>query len=49
MPSLCVECVIVHELCHLVHPNHGAQFKRFLVNLLPNWKRRKKRLAEFRG
>lgn len=47
-PSHCIEYVIVHELCHLIHPHHGAAFQRLLQRLLPDWERRKHRLERFR-
>ena len=40
-PRNCVEYVIVHELCHLVYPEHSARFYRFLSMFLPDWKDRK--------
>ena len=37
-PKSCIEYVIVHELCHLKHYNHGAEFFELLALLVPNWK-----------
>ncbi len=43
-PDECVEYVIVHELCHLIHPDHGKGFYALLEKELPEWKRRRKQL-----
>jgi hypothetical protein len=34
------EFVIVHELVHLLAPNHGRVFKSFLHAYLPDWQAR---------
>jgi Protein of unknown function DUF45 len=34
------EYVIVHELVHLLVPNHGKVFKSFLLAYLPDWQSR---------
>ena len=43
-PGACIEYVIIHELCHLKHPNHSATFFRMLDAVLPDWRERKQRL-----
>lgn len=43
-PSVCIEYVIVHELCHLRHPNHNRAFFEMLEAVLPDWRQRKDRL-----
>ena len=43
-PRECIDYVIIHELCHLVHPDHGPEFRRLLERVLPDWERRKHRL-----
>jgi predicted metal-dependent hydrolase len=43
-PEECIDYVIVHELCHLVHPNHGREFWAMVEKLVPDWKDRKRRL-----
>lgn len=45
-PSMCIEYVIVHELCHLRHPNHSKAFFQMLDAALPDWKARKTRLEQ---
>ncbi len=37
MPQPLGEYVIVHELTHLLAPNHGNVFKSFLYAYLPDW------------
>lgn len=43
-PRSCIEYVVVHELCHREHHDHGPQFYRLLTKILPDWKARKLRL-----
>lgn len=43
-PRDCIDYVILHELCHLEHPNHGPAFRARLEQVLPDWERQKHRL-----
>jgi len=45
-PLPCVEFVAAHELCHLRHFGHGADFKALLTAVLPDWKQRRARLRQ---
>lgn len=40
-PRNCIEYVVMHELCHFIHPNHSKQFYSFLSMLMPDWRERK--------
>ena len=37
LPKEVAEYVIVHELLHLIVPNHGRTFKVLLSTYLPDW------------
>jgi predicted metal-dependent hydrolase len=41
-----VDYVLLHELCHLKHPNHSRSFYATLSRHLPNWEMVKERLDE---
>lgn len=43
-PRSCIEYVVMHELCHFIHPNHSKQFYDFLTMIMPDWKDRKNKL-----
>lgn len=43
-PLICLEYVILHELCHIKVHGHGADFKALLDRYMPDWKARKKLL-----
>ncbi len=43
-PESCLEYVILHELLHLAHPGHGADFKADLDRYMPDWRSRNKLL-----
>ncbi len=43
-PGPCIEYVIIHEMCHLIHPNHGKEFYNLQNKLNPNWNRWKSKL-----
>ena len=43
---ICLEYVMIHELCHLIEFNHGKKFKKLMDEFCPNWKAIKKRLNE---
>lgn len=40
----CIEYVIVHELCHLIHKHHTQQFFQLQTALIPDWEKWKNRL-----
>ncbi len=43
-PKGCIEYVITHELCHLVHHNHTSAFYQLQDSIMPDWKKWKERL-----
>ncbi len=34
----CLECVLVHELVHLLEPSHNTRFYALMTQFMPNWK-----------
>ena len=44
LPEVLGEFVIVHELVHLLVPNHGRVFKSFMSAYLPDWEEKQHHL-----
>lgn len=47
LDDLFIEYVIIHELCHLKHHNHGPDFYNLLSELFPEWKSVRKELRKY--
>ena len=43
-PRCCIEYVITHEMCHLVHRNHTKEFYALLTKEMPHWEMWKAKL-----
>lgn len=43
-PRECIDYVLLHELCHLLHHNHSPRFYRTLDRHMPNWRAVKEKL-----
>lgn len=46
LPPELIELVVVHELCHLKHFDHGPGFKALMSDALPDWRQREKLLQQ---
>ncbi|MHB1756532.1 MAG: M48 family metallopeptidase [Leptospirillum sp.] len=40
-----LDLVIVHELCHMLHPNHGESFNTLLTRLTPDHRQKMKEMS----
>lgn len=49
LPDLFIEYVILHELCHLKHHNHGTGYYKLLSELFPEWKMVRKEMKKYRA
>lgn len=47
LDDIYLEYVILHELCHLVHHDHGKEFYNLLTKVFPDWKRRRSELRNY--
>lgn len=43
-PRCCIEYVITHEMCHLIHRNHTKEFYALLSKEMPHWEKWKNKL-----
>ena len=48
LPDELRDYVILHELCHLRHPNHGPRFHALLESICPNHLARQRALHRYR-
>ncbi|WP_369411691.1 M48 metallopeptidase family protein [Longitalea arenae] len=45
-PVQCIDYVLVHELCHLKHLNHGPKFYSMLARYMEDWEKSRGRLQK---
>ncbi|MBP1531587.1 MAG: DUF45 domain-containing protein [Bacteroidaceae bacterium] len=38
LPEWCIEHTVVHEMCHLLVPNHGPRFHALMDRFFPRWR-----------
>jgi predicted metal-dependent hydrolase len=45
-PPRCIDYVVIHELCHLVHHNHSKDFYDLQLAVMPDWEKWKWKLEK---
>jgi predicted metal-dependent hydrolase len=45
-PEECIDYVVMHELCHIRHRNHGKGFYKLMDKVMPDWRDKKERLEK---
>lgn len=48
LPSRLIDYVIVHELCHTIHHNHGLNFKSLLMSIIPETPMLEREMKKYR-
>ncbi len=49
IPVELIDYVVLHELCHLKHLNHGKRFYSLMDHHMPNWQARREALNRWMG
>ncbi len=47
LPPHATAYIVVHELCHFLHPNHSKAFYDCLTPFMPHWKKHREMLLEW--
>ncbi|NBC81948.1 MAG: DUF45 domain-containing protein [Bacteroidetes bacterium] len=48
LPQELLDMVLIHELCHTLHPNHGKLFYKLLYAIIPDYKNRNSRIKKYK-
>ena len=46
LPEDKIDAIVVHELCHIIHPNHSKKFYNLVKEYIPNYDEINKWLKE---
>lgn len=46
-PQVCIDYIVLHELCHFVVSNHSKDFYRLVESFMPDWREADKLLKTF--
>ncbi|MEG2123153.1 MAG: M48 family metallopeptidase [Clostridium sp.] len=49
LPMDLIDCIVVHELCHIYHMNHSRSFWRKVGSVMPDYKEKMERLNQSVG
>lgn len=47
MPDTIIDHVVLHELCHLIQPNHSRHFYDIMTMAMPDWKERRQSMDTY--